>query len=255
MAAIDDVAVKNELFKVLKETNLEVTRKQARLKVQERLGGIDLVPYKAKIKSWCNQYREELEQDSEDEAVVPVGTKRKRTSAQPAKKKAKISPSEGHLSWTPDKDGNKWTQLHNGKKRITVKTWSRKKYVDLRAFYDADGSMKPTKKGTSLRSEEWQFLKDNANEVGNKINSDEVQNEDNLSWTTDSDGNKWAQIQSAKKRITVKTFKGKQYVDVRAFYDANGTMKPTKKGISLTVDEWNFVVDNFEEITNTLDSL
>jgi len=49
----------------------------------------------------------------------------------------------------------------------------------------------------------------------------------------------WVDIGN-KKRITVRKFKSKQYVDIREFYEdkETGEKKPGKKGVSLAVDEW-----------------
>eukprot|EP01137_Pigoraptor_chileana_P003399 Opistho-2@43517 len=40
------------------------------------------------------------------------------------------------------------------------------------------------------------------------------------------------------KRLSVRDFKGRWFVDIREFYDANGEMKPGKKGIALGLDQW-----------------
>jgi len=46
-----------------------------------------------------------------------------------------------------------------------------------------------------------------------------------------------------RKRLTVRKFKGKQYVDIREFYEdkETGQKKPGKKGVSLAADEWREV--------------
>ncbi|KAJ3735717.1 transcriptional Coactivator p15-domain-containing protein [Lentinula guzmanii] len=42
-----------------------------------------------------------------------------------------------------------------------------------------------------------------------------------------------------KKRATVRSFKGTTFVDIREFYgDSEESMKPGKKGISLTPEQW-----------------
>ena len=44
---------------------------------------------------------------------------------------------------------------------------------------------------------------------------------------------------SAKRFVSINTFRGKLMVDIREFYqDDSGELKPGKKGISLSEDQW-----------------
>ncbi|KAF6203477.1 hypothetical protein GE061_001808 [Apolygus lucorum] len=56
------------------------------------------------------------------------------------------------------------------------------------------------------------------------------------------------------KRVTVREFRGKLYVDIREFYcDKNsGDMKPGKKGVSLPVNLWRKLCDVREEIDEAI---
>ncbi|XP_019871924.1 RNA polymerase II transcriptional coactivator [Aethina tumida] len=38
--------------------------------------------------------------------------------------------------------------------------------------------------------------------------------------------------------VKLSEFKGKWYVNIREFYDAGGELKPGKKGIMLTMEQW-----------------
>jgi len=41
-------------------------------------------------------------------------------------------------------------------------------------------------------------------------------------------------------RVSLTTFKGRTYVDIRLFYtDANGELAPTKKGVTITPELWD----------------
>merc|ERR1711879_179369 len=41
-----------------------------------------------------------------------------------------------------------------------------------------------------------------------------------------------------KRRVSVQTFKGEPFVDIRGWYGAEPEMKPGKKGIMLSLKEW-----------------
>lgn len=41
-------------------------------------------------------------------------------------------------------------------------------------------------------------------------------------------------------RVSLSTFKGRTYIDIRLFYeDANGELAPTKKGVTITPELWD----------------
>ncbi|CAH1123000.1 unnamed protein product [Ceutorhynchus assimilis] len=50
--------------------------------------------------------------------------------------------------------------------------------------------------------------------------------------------------------VKLSDFKGQTYINIREFYDANGTLKPGKKGIALTPEQWQRLrasVDHIDE--------
>lgn len=54
----------------------------------------------------------------------------------------------------------------------------------------------------------------------------------------DDQGNSWWGL-SHTRRVGLSEFKKKPYVNIREYYEAAGVMKPGKKGISLTVEQYN----------------
>ena len=57
------------------------------------------------------------------------------------------------------------------------------------------------------------------------------------------------------RRITLSQFRQKWNIHIREYYsDAkDGTMKPTKKGISLNLDEWNEFKETIAEVDEMIE--
>ena len=57
----------------------------------------------------------------------------------------------------------------------------------------------------------------------------------------------------SRKRLTIRKFKNKLLVDIREFYDDHGTLKPGKKGISLSVDNWKQIKKYMNKIDKEIE--
>ncbi|KAK0195590.1 transcriptional Coactivator p15-domain-containing protein [Armillaria mellea] len=69
-----------------------------------------------------------------------------------------------------------------------------------------------------------------------------------------SDGDKYIDL-GKKKRATVRSFKGMPLLDIREFYGQEGDEKPGKKGISLSLEQWNTLkkgVDTIDRLFATV---
>ncbi|KAJ1401231.1 Transcriptional coactivator p15 [Sesbania bispinosa] len=53
---------------------------------------------------------------------------------------------------------------------------------------------------------------------------------------------------SKNRRVSVRNWQGRIVVDIREFYVKDGKQMPGKKGISLTMDQWNVLRNHIEEI-------
>ncbi|KZT41483.1 PC4-domain-containing protein [Sistotremastrum suecicum HHB10207 ss-3] len=71
---------------------------------------------------------------------------------------------------------------------------------------------------------------------------------------TSSEGDKYIEIGS-KRRLTVRSFKGKALIDIREYYGNDGDEKPGKKGISLTPEQWQLIKSSVETIDNLIKDL
>ncbi|XP_007048467.2 PREDICTED: RNA polymerase II transcriptional coactivator KIWI [Theobroma cacao] len=67
----------------------------------------------------------------------------------------------------------------------------------------------------------------------------------------DTDGIVVCEI-SKNRRVTVRNWQGKIWVDIREFYVKDGKQMPGKKGIALSLDQWNLLRDHVEEIDKAL---
>ncbi|KAJ8550145.1 hypothetical protein K7X08_033852 [Anisodus acutangulus] len=63
----------------------------------------------------------------------------------------------------------------------------------------------------------------------------------------DADGIVVCEI-SKNRRVSVRSFGGKIMVDIREFYVKDGKQMPGRKGISLSMDQWNVLRDHADEI-------
>ncbi|KAJ2925134.1 hypothetical protein H1R20_g11982, partial [Candolleomyces eurysporus] len=69
-----------------------------------------------------------------------------------------------------------------------------------------------------------------------------------------SEGEKYIDL-GKKKHATVRTFKGMKLIDIREYYNAGGEDKPGKKGISLTLDQWNTLIAASDTIDQLLQDI
>lgn len=56
----------------------------------------------------------------------------------------------------------------------------------------------------------------------------------------------------SRRFIKLSEFKGKWYVNIREFYDAGGELKPTKKGVMLTMEQWQKFKGFVDEIDEAI---
>ncbi|KAK0640175.1 putative RNA polymerase II transcriptional coactivator [Lasiodiplodia hormozganensis] len=67
----------------------------------------------------------------------------------------------------------------------------------------------------------------------------------------DDEGNPFWEL-SAKRRVTVSEFNGRPMVGVREYYEKDGKQLPGKKGISLSLDQYNALMEVLPEVETAL---
>ena len=83
-----------------------------------------------------------------------------------AKKNASASAVKGTIHSNASDDG----KFFLGKmKYVSVRSFKNMVLVDIREYYEKDGELKPGKKGISLQAAQWNLLKENMNEIDEKI--------------------------------------------------------------------------------------
>ncbi|TGJ79773.1 hypothetical protein E0Z10_g8992 [Xylaria hypoxylon] len=70
----------------------------------------------------------------------------------------------------------------------------------------------------------------------------------------DDEGNSFWPL-SATRRVVIQNFKGKNYINVREYYsDASGELKPGKKGIMLTLEQYDALLNAIPDLNAELQS-
>ncbi|CAG8534373.1 362_t:CDS:2 [Paraglomus occultum] len=91
--------------------------------------------------------------------------------------------------------------------------------------------------------------KKSSKSTGSKTKKRAIDNEDDDQDET-ADGQAFFKL-SERKRASVRKWKDIAMVDIREFYDG----KPTRKGISLTMDQWKKLKSFIDDIDNELKKL
>ncbi|GLC33016.1 hypothetical protein PLESTB_000380200 [Pleodorina starrii] len=124
----------------------------------------------------------------------------------------------------------------SSRRKARVRRWEGKLHVDVREFYQAaDAGEAPTQKGLSMDPGQWARL---ARDLPALLGAQR-------------EGNAGAPAsQLSKTRIAaVSEFKGTYYLGLREYYEKDGQLLPTKKGVNLNLSEAEALLAASAEIT------
>ena len=51
-----------------------------------------------------------------------------------------------------------------------------------------------------------------------------------------------------KRKLTVKPYNNRMYIDIREFFVAKDKCIPTKTGLTMTIDDWNVIMEKAPHI-------
>ncbi|KAJ4483400.1 transcriptional Coactivator p15-domain-containing protein [Lentinula aciculospora] len=137
----------------------------------------------------------------------------------------KASDDSGHLAESPANSSSKSLGRGVKKPKIVMQ-------ADFESDEEAEEAQEEEEDEEENEEEEPKLKK--------KARSKPVQSSSSsgLSVRKNSEGDQYIDL-GKMKRATVRSFKGSTFVDIREFYgDSAESMKPGKKGISLTPEQW-----------------
>lgn len=120
---------------------------------------------------------------------------------------------------------------------VSLENWKGSDTVDIREYYEANGEQRPGKKGITLSSSQVRALVSEIEAVSNALSA--------------QDGSYSLQL-SSKRQVTVSVFKGVPMVNIREYYEKDGGLLPTKKGISLPTEQWASCKAALESLTKIM---
>mmetsp|Transcript_19742 Transcript_19742/g.38216 ORF Transcript_19742/g.38216 Transcript_19742/m.38216 type:complete len:321 (+) Transcript_19742:35-997(+) len=172
-----------------------------------------------------NSERSPVETIQGKKAINNSGAKRAHledsTSVASSSKKQKV---DGESKADSQETANVW--ILSSKRKVKLDRFRSRLLISIREFYIKDGEEKPGRKGIALTPDQWSKLYGCMGEIDEKLQKGEL---------TDWD-------LSARRKARVTKFKDLIMVDLREVYTKDGKELPGKKGISLTIEQWNKLV-------------
>ena len=168
------------------------------------------------------------------------GTVGRASSAQPGSSTVTAAPLDGVA---PVQDE---VIALSATKRVTVRKWSGNTLIDIREYYQPGGAgeYRPGKKGISLNVSQWNTLKSVIDSAHDAFQQCESTGQEVLLGEL-----------SHNRRATVSKYKGMIFLNIREYYEKNGVKLPGQKGMALTKDLCERLIDNKDQVSDRIASM
>ncbi|GIL75777.1 hypothetical protein Vretifemale_5506, partial [Volvox reticuliferus] len=245
MATGEEEQIVQAVMDFLKTADMNVTTERVVLKHVQSTLSLEkpILDYKRLVSETIEKFLEELDtaegqaeddhddeeedggaDEREDEVGGKRGRKHKGNSAGTASKRSRGGTDEVLFS----KDLSR-------SRKARVRLWDGKLHVDVREFYQADGGEAPTQKGLAMDPCQWARL---------------VRDLPQLVAAQRSRNAGAPATQLSKTRVAaVSEFKGTFYLGLREYYERDGQLLPTKKGVNLNPSETEALLAAAADIT------
>lgn len=160
-----------------------------------------------------------------------------------------------------------------GNKKTAISSFAGKSMVSIREYYEKDGTWLPGKKGITMPQDQWNALCSAAEKLTEEFRAHGGDAHDTMKAAatideehsaakkaapasqTDNNSGTYDEgciILSSLRRVQVTQFKGKTVVDVREFYEKDGRLCHSKKGLQLQPDQFQLMCTAADEIDEAL---
>ena len=128
-------------------------------------------------------------------------------------------------------------RLGTSKKFVSLENWKGQDVLDIREFYEDGVEWKPGRKGLSLSVAQTQSILGALDAITTALNAQDVS---------------YALDLSNKRRVTISNFNNSFMVNIREYFEKDGQLLPTKKGISLMPQQWLAARDAIAELSSRM---
>jgi len=223
---------------------------------------------KAAVREWKGHHSVDVREFYVDKSTGELKPSPKGLSLKPAEWAFLVQHMDTISDRLSEKDVSFEVGLGEGSmRRALVSNYGGHLSGGLREFYDAGGEMRPGKKGINLTPAQWDALCQAAPTLtrqlqqsggaasGSRAGAGATVRAEGAK-PAEQSGDDWHGDLGGGRRVTINQYKGKCFVHLREYYQVAGTgeWRPGKKGIALSVAEWQGLAGIMDTVRAAVDA-